>query len=183
MHETTSWLVNTLLKLLLLKSITFRYFNACGATETRGEFHVPETHLIPLLFEVALGQRDAVNLYGTDYDTPDHTCIRDYIHVADIATAHELALEKVDNIEAQTYNIGNDKGYSNREVIEAVNRVTGREIPIVNVERRPGDQARLVASSERIRQELGWEPQYPDLISMIETAWAWRLKHPRGYEG
>lgn len=165
-----------------LAHISLRYFNACGATEQHGEFHVPETHLIPILFEVAIGQRRAIQLYGTDYDTPDGTCIRDYIHVADIAQAHLLALKQIDQVGARAYNMGNGAGYSNQEVIETVRRVTGREIPVVPAERRPGDPARLVASSERIRRELGWKPRYPDLTTMVETAWAWRQEHPRGYE-
>jgi UDP-glucose 4-epimerase len=165
-----------------LKYITLRYFNACGATERFGECHVPETHIIPILFEVALGQRSTFQLYGTDYDTPDGTCVRDYIHVADIAQAHIMALEKIDSLETRSYNMGNAKGYSNREVIETTARVIGREIPFVSADRRPGDPARLVASSERIREELGWQPRYPDLESMIQTAWAWRMKHPCGYK-
>ena len=164
-----------------LKYVSLRYFNACGATEQRGEFHVPEAHLIPILFEVALGQREALQLYGTDYQTPDGTCIRDYVHVVDIGQAHVLALTKIDREKAQIYNMGNGNGYSNLEVIETVRGVTGREIRIEPAARRPGDPARLVASSHRIRQELGWEPLYPSLSSMVETAWAWRLKHPRGY--
>ncbi|MBM4429425.1 MAG: UDP-glucose 4-epimerase GalE [Chloroflexi bacterium] len=166
-----------------LKYVSLRYFNACGATERYGEFHVPETHLIPILLEVALGQREAVQLYGTDYETPDGTCIRDYIHVVDIAQAHVLALAEIDRVEAKAYNMGNGAGYSNSKVIETVRRVTGREIRVIPAGRRPGDPARLVASSEHIRQELGWEPWYPELAVMVETAWAWRLKHPRGYEG
>jgi UDP-glucose 4-epimerase len=165
-----------------VKYVTLRYFNACGATERFGECHVPETHIIPILFEVALGQRETFQLYGTDYDTPDGTCIRDYIHVADIAQAHLLALAKIDSIEARAYNMGNARGYSNREVIETAQRVIGRDIPYVPAPRRPGDPARLVASSERIRTELGWQPRYPDLEAMIQTAWIWRMKHPRGYE-
>jgi UDP-glucose 4-epimerase len=165
-----------------LRYVTLRYFNACGATEHCGEFHVPETHLIPVLFEVALKQRKAIQLYGTDYDTPDGTCIRDYIHVADIAQAHLKALANIDQVEARAYNMGNGAGYSNREVIETVRQVTKREIPVIPAERRPGDPARLVASSEHIREELGWEPHYPELVTMVETAWAWRQQHPRGYE-
>jgi UDP-glucose 4-epimerase len=165
-----------------VKYVTLRYFNACGATERFGECHVPETHIIPILFEVALGQRETFQLYGTDYDTPDGTCIRDYIHVADIAQAHLLALAKIDSIEARAYNMGNARGYSNREVIETAQRVIGRDIPYVPAPRRPGDPAHLVASSERIRTELGWQPRYPDLEAMIQTAWIWRMKHPRGYE-
>jgi len=166
-----------------LRSISLRYFNAAGATERLGEFHAPETHLIPILFEAALGQRDAVQLYGTDYDTPDGTCIRDYVHVADIARAHLLALARVDEIGTRAFNMGNSRGYSNLEVIEVVRRVTGREIRVETAARRPGDPARLVASDERIRAELGWEPEHPDLPAMVETAWRWRVRHPDGYAG
>ncbi len=162
--------------------VVLRYFNACGATEQRGEMHVPETHIIPILFEVALRQRKVFHLYGTDYDTPDGTCVRDYVHVADIAQAHILALNAIDHGTAQTYNIGNATGYSNREVIQAVCRVTGCDIPVLCDHRRPGDQARLVASSERIRRELGWTPRYPTLMSMVTSAWAWRQRHPCGYD-
>jgi UDP-glucose 4-epimerase len=164
-----------------LRYVTLRYFNACGATERFGEFHVPETHIIPILFEVALGQRKEFQLYGTDYDTPDGTCIRDYIHVADIASAHVLAIQRIDELGACIFNMGNATGYSNRQVIEATRRVTSKLIPFVPAPRRPGDPARLVASSDRIRQELGWQPHYPDLETMVETAWAWRMKHPKGY--
>jgi UDP-glucose 4-epimerase len=165
-----------------LMHISLRYFNACGATQRYGEFHLPETHLIPILFEVALGQREAIRLYGTDYDTPDGSCVRDYIHVADIAAAHVLALKQIDQVGARVYNLGNGTGYSNREVIETVREVTGREIRVLPAERRPGDPARLVASSDRIRCELVWEPRYPELATMVETAWAWRQLHPRGYQ-
>ena len=165
-----------------INHISLRYFNACGATELFGEFHVPETHLIPLIFDVALGERDALHLFGTDYDTPDGSCIRDYIHVVDIARAHILALSKIEEIKAGAYNMGNGTGYSNAEVVETVQRVVGKEIPVVQAERRPGDPARLVASSGRVRRELGWEPLYPDLDTMVETAWNWRLAHPDGYQ-
>ncbi|MCL4489922.1 MAG: UDP-glucose 4-epimerase GalE [Chloroflexi bacterium] len=165
-----------------LNYVTLRYFNACGATERYGEFHDPETHIIPVLFDVALGQRKEFRLFGTDYDTPDGSCVRDYIHVADIARAHLLALGAIDRIGARAYNMGNRLGYSNAQVVEEVRRVTGRPIPVVPSARRPGDPARLVASSDRIRNELSWTPQYPDLSSMVETAWAWRQKHPHGYE-
>jgi UDP-glucose 4-epimerase len=161
--------------------IALRYVNACGATERCGECHVPEAHLIPILFEVALGWREAIQLYGTDYDTPDGTCIRDYIHVADIAQAHLLALAKIDELGARTYNMGNGAGYSNRQVIETVRQVTGRAIPVLPADRRPGDPARLVAGAERIREELGWVPRYPDLATMVQTAWRWRRHHPEGY--
>ncbi len=164
-----------------LKYVTLRYFNACGATERFGEYHVPETHIIPILFEVALGQRPQFNLFGTDYDTPDGTCVRDYIHVWDIANAHVLALKELDRLSVRAYNMGNGAGYSNRQVVEAVRQVTGKDIPVIPSPRRPGDPARLVASSERIRAELGWTPRYPELTTMVETAWVWRQKHPNGY--
>ncbi len=165
-----------------LRYIILRYFNACGATERFGECHLPETHILPTLFEVALGRRRAFQIFGTDYDTPDGTCIRDYIHVADIAQAHALALKEVDRIEARFYNMGNGNGYSNQQVVEAVRQVTGCEIPVIPSPRRPGDPARLIASSDRIRAELGWNPRYPKLMTMVSTAWAWQQKHPRGYE-
>jgi len=164
-----------------LRYITLRYFNACGATREHGEFHVPETHLIPIVFEVALGYRPEIQLFGNDYDTADGTCIRDYVHVVDIAQAHILGLQKIDKIVARAYNMGNGSGYSNAEVIEAVRAVTGCEIPVHVAERRPGDPARLVASSDRIRAELGWVPKYPDLHAMVETAWQWRQSNPHGY--
>jgi len=164
-----------------LNHISLRYFNACGATARCGEFHQPETHLIPIVFEVALGQRKAIQLFGTDYDTPDGTCLRDYIHVLDIARAHLLALEKVDAVGEAAFNMGNGEGYSNRQVIDTVQTVTGCPIEVIPAPRRPGDPARLVASSARIRSELGWTPQYPALENMIDTAWQWRLEHPRGY--
>lgn len=166
-----------------LKHISLRYFNACGATSERGEFHVPETHLIPILFEVALGRRNAISLFGTDYDTPDGTCIRDYIHVVDIARAHMLALTNLDRAGDGTYNMGNGKGYSNLEVIECVRRVTGRTIPVLPATRRPGDPARLLAAHDKIEHDLGWRACYPELETMIQTAWDWRLHHPDGYSG
>lgn len=165
-----------------VRSVSLRYFNACGATELHGQYHRPETHIIPILFDVALGERAAINLFGTDYDTPDGTCIRDYIHVSDIARAHVLALQSIESMEARAYNMANGTGYSNRDVIETVRRVTGKEIPVIPAPRRIGDPARLIASSDRIHRELGWEPQYPDLTTMVETAWAWRRRYPRGYE-
>ena len=164
-----------------LKYVTLRYFNACGATKERGEFHEPETHIIPALFEVALGQRDVFELFGTDYDTPDGTCIRDYIHVTDIARAHVLALTKLEAIGSREYNMGNGRGYSNSEVIECVRAVTGRPIEVRRSSRRPGDPARLVAGRDRIHQELGWQPCDPDLESMVRSAWEWRQRHPNGY--
>ncbi len=166
-----------------LRYASLRYFNAAGATDRLGESHRPETHLIPLVLQVALGQRETVSIYGTDYPTPDGTCIRDYIHVADLARAHVLALEALAECEQLVYNLGNGQGFSVREVIEVCRRVTGRPIPVVEAPRRPGDPPRLVASSERIRRELGWEARIPDLEEIVASAWAWHQAHPTGYAG
>lgn len=165
-----------------LEYVTMRYFNAAGASQDRGEDHHPETHILPILFEVALGQRDAFNIFGTDYPTPDGTCIRDYVHVIDIAESHVLALERVSEVAGCVYNIGNSRGFSVREVIDAVERVVGRKIPVRVAPRRPGDPAELVASSARIRRELGWAPRFSELDKIIETAWAWKRRYPKGYD-
>jgi UDP-glucose 4-epimerase len=164
-----------------IQSVSLRYFNACGATERFGEDHQPETHIIPSLFQVALGKRPSFSIYGSDYPTPDSTCIRDYVHVVDIALAHILALQALDRVETAVYNLGHGSGYSNQQVIDAVRRVTGQEIPVIPAPRRPGDPARLVASSQKVRLELGWEPRYPDLEPMIQSAWDWQQRHPEGY--
>lgn len=156
-----------------LRHVSLRYFNACGATARTGERHEPETHLIPILLDVALGRREAIHLFGTDYDTPDGSCIRDYVHVLDIADAHLRCLERIDTIEPTVFNLGNGHGYSNREVIAAVERVTGRPVRVIPAARRPGDPARLVASAGRIAQELDWRPGHPGLDAMISSAWAW----------
>jgi UDP-glucose 4-epimerase len=152
-----------------------------------GEDHRPETHLVPLVLQVALGGRPALDLYGTDYPTPDGTCIRDYVHVVDLARAHLLALARCENLPARqagggaVYNLGNGRGFSNRQVIEAAQRVTGRPIPVRECPRRPGDPVSLIASSERARQELGWEPQFPQLEDIIDSAWRWHQAHLQGY--
>jgi UDP-glucose 4-epimerase len=164
-----------------LQYVCLRYFNACGATPRCGESRKRETHLIPIALAAALGQRDGLNLFGTDYDTPDGTCIRDYIHVTDIAQAHLLALEAMPRLGARAYNLGNNAGYSNWDVIRAVKEVTGRDFPVREDARRPGDPARLVADSSRIRNELSWKTAFPDLRTMVETAWKWREYHPGGY--
>ena len=159
-----------------LRFVSLRYFNAAGADESGriGESHDPETHLIPIVLEAALGNRSAVTVYGTDYDTPDGTCIRDYIHVNDLSEAHVLAIEAIaKGLETGIYNLGNGEGYSVREVIEATQRITGRPIPFDEGERRGGDPARLVAGSQKIQKELGWKPRHPDLDHIIETAWRW----------
>ena len=164
-----------------LRHISFRYFNACGATVERGEFHVPETHLIAILLEVALGLRDEIQLFGDDYETPDGTCIRDYIHVSDIADAHVLALSSIDELDSGAFNLGTGTGFSNRDVIESVRRVTGHSIPVVPAPRRTGDPARLVASAARATDVFGWRPAYPTLDAMVETAWKWRKDRPQPY--
>ncbi len=159
-----------------------RYFNACGALPDRGEAHQPESHLIPLVLRVPLGQRDAAQIYGTDYPTPDGTCIRDYIHLADLVSAHLLALEGLSERDRLIYNLGSGNGYSVREVIESARRVTGHAIPATEMPPRPGDAARLVASSQKIKRELGWKPEHDDLHEIIASAWQWHKSHPRGYE-
>ncbi|MGH9728519.1 MAG: UDP-glucose 4-epimerase GalE [Candidatus Acidiferrales bacterium] len=161
--------------------VTMRYFNAAGASAERGEDHSPETHILPILFEAALGQRDAFQIYGTDYPTTDGTCVRDYVHVIDIAAAHALAVERISEMAGRVYNIGNSRGFSVREVIDTVRRVAGRDIPTRVAPRRAGDPAVLIASSDRIRKELGWQPRFSDLESIIRTAWAWKEKFPNGY--
>jgi UDP-glucose 4-epimerase len=167
-----------------LRYASLRYFNAAGASGELGEDHHPETHLVPLVLQVALGKRPKVSIFGTDYPTPDGTCVRDYIHVSDLASAHVLALEalgKQPEPERLIYNLGNGRGFSVREVIEAARRVTGHPIPAVEESRRAGDPAILVASSGKIRKELNWQPQHPDLESIIASAWEWRRRHPEGY--
>jgi UDP-glucose 4-epimerase len=166
-----------------LRSISLRYFNASGASQRYGYDRRPATHLVPIVLNVASGRGDAVSVYGTDYDTRDGTCIRDYIHVLDIAAAHLLALEHLERPGNRAYNLGNGQGYSVLEVIEAARRVTGVDIAFRSCPRRAGDPAALVASSARARSELGWQPKYPDLESMIESAWRWQGNHPQGYRG
>jgi UDP-glucose 4-epimerase len=158
-----------------------RYFNASGAMRGRGEAHDPESHLIPLVLQVALGKREHAKVFGTDYPTPDGTCIRDYVHIADLIDAHLLALEALEKNDRLIFNIGNGAGYSVREVIETARKVTGHPIPSVDSPRRPGDAPRLVASADRIRSELGWEPKFPDLDTIIASAWEWHSSHPNGY--
>lgn len=161
-----------------LHPVFLRYFNACGATEKFGEDHDPETHLIPNILSVALGKQPAVRVFGTDYPTPDGTCIRDYIHIVDLAHAHICALEK--NV-VGVFNLGTGKGYSVREVIEAAREVTSHPIPVMLAPRRPGDPPRLVAAANKARRELGWEPRRSDLQTILRDAWEWHRKHPRGY--
>ncbi|WP_434655503.1 UDP-glucose 4-epimerase GalE [Thermoanaerobacterium thermosaccharolyticum] len=168
-----------------IKHVVLRYFNVAGADESGmiGEDHNPETHLIPLILQVPLGKRDLINVFGDDYETKDGTCIRDYIHVTDLADAHILALDKLrrDNSSA-TYNLGNGEGFTVNEVIDAARRVTGHPIPAKVVARRPGDPAKLVASSEKIIKELGWNPQHDTLEEIIDTAWKWHKSNPNGFD-
>lgn len=164
-----------------IKYASLRYFNAAGATARLGEHHEPETHLIPIVLGCALGQRSEVAVFGDDYPTPDGTCIRDYIHVADLADAHILALGALDR-GSRIYNLGNGNGYSVNEVIETARRITGQSIPARIALRRAGDPAVLVASSELIKQEIKWNPRHFELEAIIESAWDWHRAHPRGYE-
>lgn len=167
-----------------LKSVSLRYFNAAGADPAGrlGEDHAPEQHLIPLILDAALGRRADIKVFGTDWDTADGTCLRDFVHIVDLADAHIRALEYLRaGGKTTAYNLGNSQGHTVKQVIEAVERVTGRTVNAVPAPRRPGDPARLVASCERIKAELGWQPQYPDIDTIIEHAWRWREAHPNGY--
>ena len=168
-----------------MRFVSLRYFNACGAdaSGTIGEAHNPESHLIPLILQVPNGKRETICIYGTDYDTPDGTCIRDYIHVTDLAQAHILAMQYLMNGgESDIFNLGNGVGYSVREVIETARKVTGHLIPATETPRRAGDPARLVASSEKARKILGWSPVHDSLEEIIESAWNWHMNHPNGYD-
>jgi UDP-glucose 4-epimerase len=160
---------------------SLRYFNAAGATESLGELHEPETHLIPLVLQVAQGKRPHIGIFGTDYDTPDGTCVRDYVHVVDLARAHVLALDALADHSKLIYNLGNGRGFSVRQVIEAARKITGHAIPAIESPRRAGDPAVLVASAEKINRELGWKPKFAELEVIIESAWKWFQKHPAGY--
>jgi UDP-glucose 4-epimerase len=169
-----------------LRYASLRYFNAAGAYRPdQGESHQPETHLIPRVLQVALGRTELVNIFGTDYPTPDGTCVRDYIHVSDLAAAHLLALKALENSAAATppliYNLGNGRGFSVRQVVEVAREVTGHAIPVIESPRREGDPAVLIASSEKIRRELGWRPKFPDLKAIVESAWQWHRTFPDGY--
>ena len=160
---------------------TFRYFNAAGASERLGEAHKKETHLIPIILHTALGKRDKIDIFGSDYSTKDGTCVRDYLHVIDIAQAHIIGLANLDNKPNAKYNLGNGVGFTNLEVLKMAEKVTGKIIPFEITTRRPGDPDSLVASSLLAREELGWEPMYPSLESIIGSAWQWHSDHPEGY--
>jgi UDP-glucose 4-epimerase len=174
-----------------LRYASLRYFNAAGAaSRDKGEAHQPETHLIPRILQVALGRAQRATIFGTDYPTPDGTCVRDYIHVRDLARAHLLALEGLEKDATENvsekfspliYNLGSGQGFSVREVVEVARKVTGHAIPLIESPGRAGDPAVLIASSEKIRRELGWQPQFPDLKTIVESAWQWHRAHPDGY--
>ncbi|NUP90683.1 MAG: UDP-glucose 4-epimerase GalE [Candidatus Sumerlaeia bacterium] len=165
-----------------LRAVCLRYFNACGATETRGEDHHPETHLIPLVLEVAAGKRPSIKIFGDDYPTRDGTCVRDYIHVVDLAQAHLLALAHLRRGgEPRIYNLGNGEGFTVKEIVAIAREVTGHPIPVEFAPRRPGDPATLVASSDRIAADLDWRPQRGDIREIIQSAWQWHRHHPQGY--
>jgi UDP-glucose 4-epimerase len=176
-----------------LRYAALRYFNACGAGNNRtlGEDHRPESHLIPLAIQAAMGKRKEIEIFGTNYDTPDGTCIRDYIHIDDLCRAHLLALKKLDKrgdqfdpertAEGLVYNLGNGKGYSVREVIEAVKKVSGKDFKVVSASRRPGDPPVLTSDATKAKKDLGWQPELPELERMVSTAWQWHSQHPDGY--
>ena len=166
-------------KIYGMQYTALRYFNAAGATRFRGEDHHPETHLIPLVIQAAMGVRPSISIFGTDYKTSDGTCIRDYVHVLDLAQAHLLALEK-DGSDA--FNLGSGKGYSVREVIDTVRKVSGREFAVREEARRPGDPDALIADSTKAKNTLGWRPQYDNLETIVRSAWEWRQEHPNGYD-
>ena len=161
---------------------TLRYFNAAGASKERGEHHRVETHLIPRVLDAAEGNLPHVDVFGTDYPTPDGTCVRDYVHVLDIADSHVRALMEIDRVSGEAFNVGNSRGYSILEVIEVAERITGRKIPRKLGPRRPGDPAVLVASKEKLKRVLGWEAAHSSLEEIIQSAWEWKQNHPRGYE-
>ena len=168
-----------------LRYVSLRYFNACGAhiSGKIGEDHTPESHIIPLILQVANGQRECINIFGDDYPTKDGTCIRDYIHVTDLAQAHILAVEYLRNgNESNIFNLGNGIGFSVKEVIDTARKITGHPIPAKTVQRRAGDPAKLISSSEKVIKTLGWKPEFPELEKIIETAWKWHKSHPNGYQ-
>ena len=165
-----------------LEYASLRYFNAAGASEERGEHHRVETHLIPRVLDAAAGDRPYVDVFGADYPTPDGTCVRDYIHVLDIADSHVRALLEIDRVAGEAFNVGNSRGFSILEVIDTAERVTGRKIPRKQGPRRAGDPAVLVASKEKLKRMLGWEAAHSSLEEIIQSAWAWKQKHPHGYQ-
>jgi UDP-glucose 4-epimerase len=184
-YGQTKWLFETVLadyaRYAGLKHVSFRYFNAAGASQERGEAHRTETHIVPKILEAASGQIAKFEIRGTDYATPDGTCVRDYVHVLDIADAHVSAITEIDRVSGDAFNVGNSRGYSIREVVETARRVTGQPIPAIEATRRPGDPAVLVADASKLRRTLGWEPRYSTLDAILSTAWKWKQTHPQGY--
>lgn len=180
---TVEWMLQDSAAAWGLGSCSLRYFNACGAAADAsiGEDHRPETHLIPIVLQAALGQRKHVSIFGTDYDTPDGTCIRDYIHVEDLASAHRLAIEAIKPGRADAYNVGTGTGQSVRQIIEAARSVTGHQFEVVEGPRREGDPPRLVADARLIQRDLGWRPRWTDISQIIASAWRWHASHPNGY--
>jgi UDP-glucose 4-epimerase len=177
------WMIRDFAHAYGLGFTLLRYFNAAGADEDarHGEDHRPETHIIPIVLEVPMGRRKEFTLFGTDYPTPDGTCIRDYIHTADLAQAHQLAIEATHDTTAEVYNIGTGNGQSNLQIIKACEEVTGVKVPIKNAERRPGDPPALVADSTKLKTRLGWKPKYTNIVDTVRTAWNWHKAHPDGY--
>ena len=168
-----------------IKFVALRYFNVAGAAPdgTIGEDHGPETHLVPIIMQVAQGKRPELSIFGDDYNTPDGTNVRDYVHVMDLADAHILALKYLeDNNQSNAFNLGSSTGFSNKQMLEAAREVTGKEIPAKIAARRPGDPDSLIAASDKARSVLGWKPQYDDVHDIIATAWKWHSTHPKGYD-
>jgi len=187
-YGRSKWFVEQLLQDIAVADpefgfTAFRYFNVAGAAQDGdiGEDHSPETHLIPLVLFAAMGKRDNITLFGTDYPTPDGTCIRDYVHVEDLVSAHVLGIEALSGGEANFYNLGIGRGYSVKEILYAAENVTGKEIPVIFGSRREGDPARLFADSGKVQRELGWKPQHRDIEEVVASAWHWHTKHPDGY--
>ncbi len=184
-YGQTKWVFENILadygRYASMKYVSLRYFNAAGASRERGEAHRTETHLIPRVLETAAGQRESFEIRGDDYPTQDGTCVRDYVHILDIADAHVLALDALDRVSGEAFNVGNSRGHSIREVLETARRITGRPIPANAAPRRPGDPSTLIASGEKIRRMLKWSPHYSALESIIQSAWDWKQSHPHGY--
>ena len=187
-YGRSKWFVEQILKDVAVADpqfafVAFRYFNVAGAIADAsiGEDHLPETHLIPLVLFAAMGKRDSITVFGTDYPTTDGTCIRDYVHVEDLVAAHVLGIEALRDGDARFYNLGIGRGYSVREILDAAHRATGKEIPTVYGVRRDGDPAKLFANSEKVQNELGWKPQWTDVDAVIASAWRWHTEHPDGY--
>jgi UDP-glucose 4-epimerase len=184
-YGQTKWLFENILadyaRYSGLKHVSLRYFNAAGASQERGEAHRTETHVIPKILETAAGEIAKFEIRGSDYTTPDGTCVRDYVHVLDIAGAHVRALAEIDRVSGQAFNVGTSRGYSIREVVETARRVTGLPISAIEAPRRPGDPATLVADATKLHRTLGWQPSYSTLESILTTAWEWKQAHPKGY--